>query len=72
VVSLGVVDSMLVARVTDDGAGFASPFVTELPGPAGHGLATMRERAEELGGTLDIRCGEHGTVVTATLPVVGA
>lgn len=54
----------LVVVVEDDGRG-----------PGGHrtgglGLSTMRERAEELGGTLTVRPGPSGgTVVTAMLPL---
>ncbi len=53
----------LVVTVADDGCG------TDVRTP-GLGTSTMRERAEELGGTLTVRPGEHGgTVVTAVLPV---
>jgi signal transduction histidine kinase len=57
----------LVVRVTDDGCGV----------PAGvrsrGGLGTMRERAEEVGGTLVVEAGEPaGTVVTARLPLQGS
>jgi signal transduction histidine kinase len=56
-----------VVRVTDDGCGV----------PAGvrssGGLDTMRERAEEVGGTLAVEPGERaGTVVTARLPLPGS
>ncbi|KGM57326.1 hypothetical protein N799_07725 [Lysobacter arseniciresistens ZS79] len=51
-------------RVEDDGVGFdprRSP---------GLGLVTMRERAEQLGGTLEVRRGEAGgTCVCARLPM---
>jgi signal transduction histidine kinase len=56
----------LVVVVADEGCGPAG----EGRAP-GLGLATMRERAEELGGTLSVRPGENGgTVVTAVLPLV--
>jgi signal transduction histidine kinase len=35
----------------------------------GVGLAGMRERLRELGGTLDIRSGEDGTILTAEIPL---
>jgi signal transduction histidine kinase len=62
-VALTTLDGTLVATVTDDGRG--------LNGSAsgGNGLATMRERAEELGGTLEVRSHGMGTTVTATLPL---
>jgi signal transduction histidine kinase len=62
-VTVSAIGAELMARVTDDGAGL-------VPGPTtGHGLATMRERAEELGGTLEIRSDSSGTAVTALLPL---
>ena len=38
---------------------------------SGTGLASMRERAEELGGTFIIGDNTPGTVVRATLPING-
>ena len=58
----------LVLTVADDGCGAVADA-----GNAGLGTTTMRERAEELGGTLTVRPGEHGgTVVTAVLPLDAA
>jgi signal transduction histidine kinase len=53
----------LVVRITDDGTGAAARRI------GGAGLETMRERAEEVGGSLDVepRPG-GGTVVRAVLP----
>lgn len=57
------VGGALVLTVADDGRG------TDARTP-GLGATTMRERAEELGGTFTVRRGEHGgTVVTAVLPL---
>jgi signal transduction histidine kinase len=53
----------VVVEVADDG-----PGADLNPAHAGHGLSTMRERAEELGGTLAVHSG-HGTRVSATLPL---
>ena len=56
--------------VADDGRGFDGPANGSGPGL---GLRLMRERVEELGGTLSIdRAAEGGTVITATLPAVPA
>jgi signal transduction histidine kinase len=57
----------LRAEVEDDGAGIAA---TATPGV---GLASMRERVEELGGTLTVaeRPG-GGTRITALLPLPDA
>jgi signal transduction histidine kinase len=58
-------DRALVATIADDGGGLRGPGSAQ----GGNGLSTMRERAEELGGTLEIRSGPTGTTVTATLPL---
>lgn len=62
-VSLRLADAALLV-VEDDGMGLA-------PGaPAGVGLRSMRERAEELGGSLTLnRLDPSGTRVTARLPL---
>ena len=71
-VAVGLRDHVVVADVSDDGCGFpvAEPGRTSASAWAGgHGLTSMRERAEELGGSLQIRTGRGGTTVTATLPL---
>jgi signal transduction histidine kinase len=68
VVTLRTVGEEVELRVSDDGRGFDGP------GPlssttAGHiGLASMRERAELIGGRLEIETGERGTKVVARAP----
>ena len=59
----------IVMTVSDNGRGF-EPSVGA---GAGHfGLANMRQRAEALGGTLDVRSRpSHGTDVVARVPVFG-
>jgi signal transduction histidine kinase len=55
---------MLEVEITDDGAGIPEERV------AGVGLSSMRERAEELGGTLEVEPRpEGGTRVLACLPL---
>jgi signal transduction histidine kinase len=56
----------LAVEVTDDGTGLCAA------GQPGHGLAIMRERAEELGGPVTIRNGSPGVTVQARLPAVTA
>jgi two-component system NarL family sensor kinase len=57
-------DSLLV-RVTDDGTGAVAPR------DSGVGLASMRERAEEIGGSFSLSPEpDAGTTVTARLPLV--
>lgn len=55
----------LQVRVRDDGIGVAGGAV------AGVGLRSMRERAEELGGSCTVGAGEdgRGTTVVATIPL---
>lgn len=63
-VTLGVAAGQLLVEVRDDGRGGA-----RRDGP-GMGLASMRERAAELGGSCTVSAAEGGgTVVRALLPV---
>ena len=58
----------IALAVSDDGHGFDP---TTNADSTGHfGLVTMRERAEAVGGTLEIRSGpREGTTLVATIPV---
>jgi signal transduction histidine kinase len=70
VVTLRTVDDDVELRVSDDGHGFeagASPTPTTEPGHIG--LASMRERAELIGGRLTIETGERGTKVLVRAPL---
>jgi signal transduction histidine kinase len=49
--------------VRDDGTGVVTPRAD------GVGLRSMRERAEEIGGTFRLSAGPSGTTVTAVLPL---
>jgi len=62
-VSLVADGSHLVVTITDDGTGIADSAVP------GVGLASMRERAAEVGGTLSVGTGPAGTTITARLPL---
>ncbi len=67
----------VVLEVADDGAGFdiAAPSAGRPgePGPTGFGLAGMRERAELLGGCLDLTATPgRGTTVRLTIPFLPA
>lgn len=56
--------------VGDDGGGFVPP--TQAAGSAHHGLENMRQRAEILGGTLDVHTTPGvGTTVSLQLPLKG-
>jgi two-component system, NarL family, sensor kinase len=64
-VSLLREDGTLLLKVLDTGRGLAAD-----PG-AGVGLTSMRERAEELGGTCTVTSGDGGTLVEVRLPLSG-
>jgi signal transduction histidine kinase len=65
-VTLSRSDSAVTCSVSDDGVGM--PSGSDRPRP-GFGLQHMRERAEELGGTLDVSSPPGGgTMITFTLP----
>jgi signal transduction histidine kinase len=64
------VDSRAIVQVVDTGQGFDPVQVGA--GRAGLGLWNMRERAQEIGGDIDIRsCLGEGTQVTVSVPLIG-
>ncbi len=65
-VTLALAATALAVTITDDGIGLAAC------GHYGNGLAIMRERAEELGGTVRVSDASPGVTVQARLPVVTA
>jgi two-component system NarL family sensor kinase len=67
-ISLRTVGTQVELRVTDDGHGFdgTDPFGAGEPGHLG--LASMRERAELMDGTLDIETSSRGTRVLVLAP----
>lgn len=65
-VAFTVIDGVARLEVTDNGVGF-DPAAT---GRAGYGMLSMAERAELVGGTLEVRSRPGaGTTVTVTVPV---
>lgn len=66
-VSLDQVDGVTQLRIVDNGGGF-SPELLPPTGQPRFGLATMRERAEAIGGTLEIASTSSGTTVTLRVP----
>jgi two-component system NarL family sensor kinase len=68
-ISLRTVDSNIELRVTDNGSGFTDgdPLASSEPGHLG--LASIRERAEILDGTLEIETSELGTKVLVLAPL---
>jgi two-component sensor histidine kinase len=55
--------SGLTLKIQDDGTGFDTDRVSE-----GQGLASMRRRAQSLGGRVEVVSGCEGTTVTLTVP----
>lgn len=64
-IELTVMDGTLRILIHDDGSGPDGSGDGDHPG---HGLDTMRERAEELRGRLRVEC-QDGTLVTAEVPL---
>ena len=69
VVTLRTVDDEVELRVADDGRGFTGPGPLAATDPGHIGLASMRERAELIGGRLEIETGERGTRVLVRAPL---
>ena len=65
-------NEQVIVRVEDAGKGIPTEKQVELVSASrtGIGFRGMRERLRQLGGELDIRSGDRGTVVAATLPLV--
>ncbi len=68
-ITIRTVDDEVELRVSDDGVGFdgEKPLGPHEPGHIG--LATMRERAELIGGRLEIRSSPNGSTVIARVPM---
>ena len=65
-VTVGVEGEALVVVVIDDGRGGAADR------PGGTGMGSMRQRAAEVGGTLEVDSTAAGTRLTARLPLEGS
>lgn len=62
----------ITMEVSDHGRGMPEHILQQLRGDGtklGVGLAGMRERIHELGGTFDVSSGSHGTTVRAVVPL---
>jgi two-component system NarL family sensor kinase len=75
-VHLSVQDSRVLLEVCDDGQGLAAAVLgkaRDSAGPTGFGLSGMRERAELLGGKLQLSSSPgRGTTVRLVLPLTAA
>jgi signal transduction histidine kinase len=72
-VTLGFLPEGVTLDVYDDGTGF-DPAAAAPPSDAGgYGLRAMRQRVEQLGGTLSVESSPgEGTIVAAQLPLPSA
>jgi signal transduction histidine kinase len=64
----------LTLRIVDHGRGIPAGGLVPSDGARtviGVGIAGMRERLRQLGGQLQIESGDHGTLLAATLPILG-
>jgi signal transduction histidine kinase len=66
-------DNQVHVEIADDGQGIPQKKQVDLKSSGGGvGLRGLRERLHQLGGTLEIKSSELGTVVTLTLPLANA
>jgi two-component system, NarL family, sensor kinase len=68
-ISLRMIDSEVELRVTDNGNGFGNADPYSLAPPGHLGIASMRERAALLDGSLDIESSDRGTRVLVRAPL---
>jgi signal transduction histidine kinase len=71
-VSLEQKKKQIAVTVRDDGVGVVGHAVQFRQGKTGVGIASMRQRAKELGGELSIRSASPGTIVEIQIPVTVA
>jgi signal transduction histidine kinase len=67
-VSLSQHDRHVIVKVGDDGKGLSKEISEMQPGSLGIGLEGMRQRAKELGGTLQLGNVSPGTLVEVVIP----
>jgi signal transduction histidine kinase len=66
-----ILSRRLVVRIRDNGHGMASAARPDRPIRLGVGVAGMRARLEQFGGSLRIRTGRGGTSILALVPIRG-
>jgi ligand-binding sensor domain-containing protein/two-component sensor histidine kinase len=66
-VEVRIENERMVVQVCDNGVGF-EPFAAI----NGHGLASMRHRAQRVGGRIDVTADNGGTTVTLEIPIARA
>jgi PAS domain S-box-containing protein len=72
-ISVRLKNRRIEASVTDTGRGFDPALLREIKSSRGFaggvGMSGMQERVRYIGGNLEIESGDHGTTVTAVVPV---
>ena len=71
-IRLRVEDHRLLLEIVDRGRGMRPAVIAQLPaggGALGVGVAGMRERLQQLGGTFDIESSDQGTTVRVQVPL---
>ena len=66
-VEVRVENKRMVVQVRDNGVGFEAVAAVD-----GHGLASMRDRAQRIGGRIEVRADHEGTTVTLDVPMAKA
>jgi two-component system, NarL family, sensor kinase len=64
-----IMSKRLVIRIRDNGHGMGGAVRSDGPIRMGVGMAGMRARLEQFGGTLRIRTGRSGTSIFAMIPI---
>jgi signal transduction histidine kinase len=69
-IRISMVQGGIRLDVEDEGSGTpAAAFNLDFPGDFGVGIPSMRERAQQLGGRMEINSGDSGTTITVNLPI---
>jgi signal transduction histidine kinase len=71
-IRLRIDDARLTLDIEDHGRGMPQAVIAQLPtggGALGVGVVSMRERLQQLGGTLDIESSGRGTTIRAHVPL---
>jgi signal transduction histidine kinase len=67
-VSLKEVDGRIIVTVSDDGKGIEEQVIQLRPDSVGVGIGGMRQRVNELGGSLRLANANPGTIVEVVIP----
>lgn len=62
-------DGHVFLRIRDDGHGISDETLGMRPGSVGVGISGMKQRVKELGGDLQLRHGDPGTIIEVIIPI---